>query len=898
MALQDNGRILKSLGTFFDLFPEEERKYLYAYWNAYSDISADLWMYAFQLNATKDIFSTNHYFERLNSLISLSDLVKTKTVPFELSSVTNSGQSGVVFRGFIPRESMRYKPADIPSKGIIRIGPDSLNYIASNVISDVGGPRDGYVREATFTLESTYVPHDYRDTIDISDSFLIDEVAMKFRVTQNPGATFVDATAEAIGIAVDPTGLLIFGQPGLNAERREYQSVTIIGDRYIFAFPPTWHDGMSGAPELSFLHLINEPVTVRRINPSRWTVTRSGAARAHADNAVVMTVDNESSPVGISRVVVSDGVDIEANVDFDVSVTVFADKYETVASDEKRAGARIKVGAKTCTIHIQRTPLGIFYVAGETGLEASVAATEADKVELRFARTQNSLELSVRVDDSPSFQRIALVTVTGERAALEMFLEDDGTDTHSVVRFDEIVRRRGVAAGSTRLEERFSVDDRFPYRYTSDVNLLYASSLTDYARPRKKSATTSRVFDGSSSYLYVSMPEADLPPAGVGITDAGVVEIGGKKIIYNSYKRLSATELELLVRTPIDYDILPIETGTHASIYTRELTGQEFHIPEPGSLWLRDAPTREKMWAPQAHEDLRHIQSLYGPLTGFTQEHSSAGYLGRVRGTWFALTSGPAIENIRTGVHMAIGMPAARFAGVVSEVGKEYNNLGVVTARYLVISSGTTRTKYYIDPDTTGVDWSVSIGESVSAFDPLTNGVEIYDTNTQDDWPVLFGMDPLSPERFNAFGVFVDTQCLNSESSIIDALIFALKAKPNIAKMIFRMISREGSENIPIDDGGSIVTVASMCDHLAFEFGDPQPDAPLKLDQGHKLDQGKKLDSQSIFSVYPKLDVGLHLDDGYTLDMDGIVELCGSELSLGSDNLNVLSVIEVDGGGG
>jgi len=898
MAKQDNERILKSLGTFFDLFPKEEREYLYSYWDAKSDAAADLWMYAFQLNSSKDIFSTNHYFERLNTLVNISNLVKTKSVQFELSSVIDSGQSGLTIRGFIPRESMRYKASDIPQRGIIRIGPDSINYISANVISDVGGKLDGYVREATFTLEGTSVPHDYSDTIDLSESFFIDEVEMKFRVSQVAGATFVDAVAESVGIPVDPTGLLILGQPGLNAERHEYQSVTIIGDRYIFAFPPTWQDNQGSAPDLSFAHVIDEPLTVRRLRPTRWSIATSGAARVHADNAAVMTVDNEPNPVGVSSARISDALEIEANVDFDVSVTVFLDKFEAVSSSEKRSGVTIRVGGKTCTVHLRRSAAGLFYVAGEVGSEISISAPLLSKAELRLARTGNTLELTVRPDDSPSFQRIAIVSVTGERSSLAMFIEDDGTDTHSVVRFDEVVRRRGRAAGSTRLEERFVVDDRFPYRYDIDVDLLYASSLIDYARPRTNKMTVSREFDGTSQYLYLRADAGQLPPAGVGINDAGVVTIGGVDIVYNSYLRLSATELELLIRTPVDYDILPVQTGASATVSTREIRGQAFKIPEPGKLWLRDAPTRDKMWAPRAHEDLRHVQSMYGPLTGFTQENSSAGYLGRVQGTWFALTSGPAIENIRTGVHMAIGLPAARFAGVVSEIGKEYNDLGVILARYLIISSGTTKTKYYIDPSMYGVDWSVSIGQSVSAFEPLTNGVEVYDTDTDNDWPALFNMDPLSPERFNAFGVFVDTQSINSESSIVDALIFALKAKPNIAKLIFRMISKEGSEDIKIEDGGEIASVATLCDHLAFEYGDPGPDLPLKLDSGHKLDQGKKLDSNSIFSSYPKLDIGLHLDAGLTLDMDKVSDLCGSDFKLSYESLEYIAVVEVDGGGG
>lgn len=899
MAKLDTDRIWRSLGTFWDLFPQEERIYLTTFWEAYADIVADLWGLAFQVDRSKSIFSTTATFERRNVLVQFSGLQQQPSFEFALSSVQTTPTGAIVVRGFVPRERRTIKAADIPAQGLIRIGSDTLRYIFVNVISFEGGPFDGYVREATFTLADATIPHDYRDSVDMNDSFFKTEVELAFRVDQVPTQGFVDATSNGVALDLNPTGRIKFGTPGLNFEEVQYQSLTVVGDRYVFSLPVTWGPAQSAPVELLFAHPLGEQILASVLSPSRWAISASGPARVYGDDAAVFVIDHEPGALGAAAAAMTSQIQVRENSNFDLAVSLFTDNWPSVASSERRAGVRLQIGATTYTLHLSETSAGFAFVGGtEDAPEEVLGDTAPSQVELRLARTGATLELSVRTSEATDFTLIASVTATGERAVMSLFAEDDGSDTPARVRFDEVVRRLGEAAGSTRLESSFIVDDLFPYRYTTDVQLASATALRDRPRLRSENLiTVEAVEETDAQYIRAIGSGDEFESEGVPV--AGEIVIDDVVVVYDEVTRDGVT-LEFKVRGKLDPDLLPIAAGTSFRARTRELVNKDlFKFPAPGQMWLRDLPTRDRMWAPVAQEDQRHVQRMYGPLVGLDAEASSDAYLRRVQGAWYALMSGPAIENIRIGVHLTMGLPVAQVTGVVQSTSVKRNVLGEIEERTMIILGNDGAVTHRLNPTIQGIDWIFEPGERVERFTPLTQGVEVFDAIRQDDWPVLFGLDETSPERYNAFGVLVDMDVLNADTSLDDAIRFALRIKPTWAKMYFHLLLTAGNETINIEDDMLFASLMLGCEDLSFPEGDgPPPEQDyLRMGDGHRMGQGKRMGISSVFQPFPALGIGLFMGTGLTMGMDPRAYCCAPDAdNPAAEQITATPVIEVDTG--
>lgn len=899
MAKLDTDRIFRALGSMFTaMFTAEDRLVLRSYWEAWADLTADLWGLAFQVDQTKSVFSTSATVERRNVLVQLSRPTVIPGQAFALASVhTEPVGNTTSLRGFVPRDQRTFRARDIPAQGLIRIGVDTLPYVAANVIVVDAGAMAGYVQEATFTLDASTLPHDYADTIDLNDSFFRQELQLAFRVPQVPGQTFVDSTGLGLAPDLNSTGRLRFGTAGINLEEHQYQSLSVVGDRYVFTLPATWSPGQSGPSALSFSHPEDEVINVSVLSPSRWVITTSGSARVYGDDAAVMVVDDSPGAIGASQAALASELELQENTDFDVAINLFPELWPTVAASERRAGVRLDVGGQVLGLYLRQTASALAYVAN--GQVLAITA-RPDQVELRLSRQANVLELTVREPGDGEPKLVASVAVSGARARLTLFLADDGTDTAARVRFDEVVRRLGQAAGSQRLESTFVVDERFPYRYATDVQLTSAVSLADDPKPRAQDLVTvaeitADGFDG----VVMAMGAGDDFEA-MGVPAAGELALADKVMVYDSFTR-DGPVFHFAVRGAVDPDLLPLAAGAVAVARTRALgTDTGFRVPAPGELWLRDAPTRLRLWAPVAQEDQRFVQRLWAPLVGLTAEASSEALARRVQGAWYALMAGPAIENVRIGVHLAVGLPAAKVAGVVQRIFTRQDTLGRVVERGMVIlgDNGASVT-HTLDARVQGVDWAFAPGQAVERFAPLTTGVAVYDALVQDDWPVRFGLDPLSPERYNAFGVMVDLGVLNGDTSLDDAIRFALRIKPTWAKMFFHLLLTAGNEHLVVEDDGMFAVVANFCEDISFDEGAPplEPQPSLRMGEGHKMGQGLHMHVTSVFSAFPTLGLGLHMGTGLTMGMPDRAFVCyPDEDNLAREELTTTVVVEVDAG--
>lgn len=898
MAKIDTDKIWRSLGTFWGLFPEEERVYLDTFWEAWADVIADLWGYTFQADKTKSLFSTTATFERRNVRIELSNLTRKQNFDFKLSGVFRSDTGTIFVRGFVPRDRRTFKAVDVPRQGLVRIGADTLRYTSANIVPVTTGPFTGYVREATFTLADSSVPHDYGDSIDLNDSFFKTEIELRFRVDQVAGSLFVDATSDGEVVEVNPTGRLYFGAPGFNYEVVDYQSVNVSGDRYVFNLPTTWGPSRSSAPALEFDHGLGDTVKVSVLSPSRWQVVCTGPARVHGDNAVVVVVDDQPGSAAPSTSTVSSLVSTRENSDFDLAVTMFPSQWPTVAGNERTAGVSIGVGSSTLAVALRQDASGTFIVAGVKGAETAVSSLLPEvpgAIEFRLMREGQSSVLQYRIDDTDQYLTAYKSPVSGHRAMMAMFVEDTGTDTASQIKFDEVVRRIGSAAGSVRLEDSFVVDDLFPFRYETDAKLTSVSGLQDRPRPKVMDLMlVTDVVDVDTEYIQaIGGDDFNYNR----LTKSGVLIVDGVKIVYDDFTRNGSVIDFKLRKSKVAPSLLPLTAGKNFFVTTSVYSLSELKIPGHNKLWFRDLPTRNVLWAPLAQEDIGHVQEQYGPLVGLDAEVSSDSYLRRVQGVWYSLLNGPSIDNVRIGVHLTAGLPVAQTAGVVQRTYTESDKLGNMKSRVMEITGEKGTFKHYLDAGLTEINWLFGPGDVVDIFEPLTNGVEIWNYDLDERWPERFSMDPLSPERFNAFGVLVDIESLNSETSLADAVKFALRIKPAIAKIFFNLVLRSGDEDLDVEDDIWFTSTFMACEDISFDEGDPpSPEqAILRLGEGHKLGQGKHLGSNSIFQPFPRLSQGLHLGTGLTLDMPDAAYACDpSESNLPTIVEDFVVVIEVE----
>lgn len=305
------------------------------------------------------------------------------------------------------------------------------------------------------------------------------------------------------------------------------------------------------------------------------------------------------------------------------------------------------------------------------------------------------------------------------------------------------------------------------------------------------------------------------------------------------------------------------------------------------------------MWATVAQEDQRHVQKLYGPLVGMDSEVSTDAYLRRVQGAWYALMSGPAVDNAHIGVHLCIGLPAAQISGVVKRTYTNHDVLGEVTERGMVILGDKGAVTHRLNPKLQGVNWAFSPGEFVEQFTPLTDGVQIWDHDKDNEWPSRFGLDPLSPERFNAFGILVDMNTLNEDTALDDAIRFALRIKPTTAKLYFHLLLTAGNEIMNVDDDGLIDDLVGICEDISFDEGAgllPEQ-APLRMGDGHRMGHGKYMGTVSVFRAHPAMGVGLFMGRGLTMGMAPLAYPCWPrDENLATEELTSTAIVDVDSG--
>lgn len=843
----DTSLIWQSLGSFWDMFPEEEKIYWSTFWEAYSEIVSDLWGFTLQVDRGKSLFDTTATFERRSTLVVFSGLEQSPSREFRLSRVWQQSGKWVV-RGFVPRESRSFRSTDIQQTGILVIGSETIEYLSANISTVVGGVYDGFVQEAVFTLARA-PENNYADTLEINDSF--DSLSFRFvtRIAHANGDLVVDAVLPSVNDqpAINPTGRIVLGVAGVNIESLVYESFSVVGDRYLFTLAP--------GQVVNNAHVQGEFLTVTAYDNGAWSQSVIGSALWYANNSATAAV---GSPLSGETTLYSRR-EFPAASDFDVSVSMTPQSLPamTVDGGVRAALAVARIGAERYVVGLRSQRIaGVvtdYLVYGQSGSETSepLAAIPVS-MDMRFSRSGSNIDLYVKFFGDSDWRLVRrLVTANSFPAGLELFAQslDAG---RVVVSFDEVVRRDGAAAGSTRLESGFSVNVAFPYTYTCDQVVTSAPFLSDRPRTRSEPLTVAVTVDDPGQKFIRAVPGPGFEKAG--LPAAGTLSVSGRDMVYDRVALRNGV-YEFTLREKISPSLIPTQSGTTATASTRTLSEfVDYQFDGLGKISFRGPPTRDRMWASVAQVDERHIQNFYGVLTDASSSRSTDQYLSRVQGTWAALTNGPAIGNVHTGLHLAMGLPVARADGIVRSISETRDSVGRLLYRTMFIAGVDGEFEYRIPGTLPLISWSRGVGDQVQRFDPLTDGVEVLDYQSDPLWHTRFpGIAEL--ERFNSFGVFVAIEALSTASNPTEAVRFALRVKPSYTKLVIRfLLTTSGREFLPPQDDTFAVHVPRFCDDIGFDYGQPPPEDLLttrRLGDGYRLGAGFRLGPYGVWSYLP-----------------------------------------------
>lgn len=840
MSLIDTDLIWRALGDFFDLFPDEERVYWNTFWDVYADLVADVWGLAFQTDRAKSLFATTPTFERREVLVKLSNLTQDSVSQFRVSQIDNANGLWTL-RGFVSDDLRTIRETDIPDQGLVRLGTEILNYSRANITAYTEGINKGYVREATFVLSQSPA-HDYGDDPDFNDDFRDQPLNLELSIDHVAGDTDVDAVAAGV-VDLNATGKL-----DLDSEELEYASFTDMGGgHYVFHLPTTYQPPATSAPELEFDHAAGTRLVVHRRDVGRWGQRTLGAARIIGDGNATMVIDQAPVPAA-ARAELLGQYRLQANDDFDVAVFVTLSTWPVpaVVSSSRGVYARLVLGSNSY-------PLGLVSRRSGAGvvshwLTAAGVETVIDDVpeafELRLSRAGNVLALQYRETGAQDFTVLTKVTVTGERATLDLVLDDPDSGAPSRVVFDEVLRRRGKIVGQERLEEFFTVSALFAHHYDIDQRLTSAQEFRDYPRTRSETLTTVSTITSRDPKTIVARGRGEEFSAS-GVPTAGTLVIGTQNLVYDQVT-VSGDQFGFHIRGQLDPDLVPVAAGTVVVASTRVLTADvDFRLPGDGTLDLRDLPTRDRLWTPVAQIDGQHVQKTYGQFVDLKADVSTDAYLRRVQGTWAALMTGPSYRNMATGLQLAMGLPVAKIDGRVVAKTEYFDVLGQRVRRTMTIQGDRGRVEHDLDPGLyPHIDWILDLGSPVDRFQPLTNGVGLWDVVSDPLWHLRFpGASEV--ERFNTFGVHVAIEAQGPDASIADAIRFALRAKPTFTKLIIRYLLTSGDEDLSQEvlDDLAATLIPHVCEDMTFDEGEPEPDEIWRLGDGHRLGQHGHLDN-------------------------------------------------------
>jgi len=272
-----------------------------------------------------------------------------------------------------------------------------------------------------------------------------------------------------------------------------------------------------------------------------------------------------------------------------------------------------------------------------------------------------------------------------------------------------------------------------------------------------------------------------------------------------TWEYLDPTTTEIILSVPQlqnhpEEETFTVYEGTDYTVVSTLESGSKFKFQEPPP---------EILWAEYAGYDEGTLRNNFGANVGLVEKASDA-YKSKIRGLYYAYFQGPTLDAIRIGVHLLIGLPIAERAGVVESINLSYSGvLGQIRVAGVD----------YLFPLDVGT--SLVVGESVSQFQPLCDGVEVIDYITDPLWwESILSFNEI--QKYHTFSVR-----LNLDAFALATLVFAanfVKIIKPTWKRVFYIVFKNLEDSIDIEDSLALTVTLHLydvpCTHVIVVYDD------------------------------------------------------------------------------
>lgn len=257
----------------------------------------------------------------------------------------------------------------------------------------------------------------------------------------------------------------------------------------------------------------------------------------------------------------------------------------------------------------------------------------------------------------------------------------------------EIDLRGSDPTATTNVEIRDKINFAFGFKF---CELVVLNALLDFTSPTKGVNSLITFHPASDSLkdateLVIGIALGDLPKS---FPDFPIEFLLGDKLIVGIPEfrdTIHPEQATVILQEDIDYRI-------------------EFNT---GIISFAATPP-EELWAKNNLVNLQTPFNNFGFLMDFFDDNKP-GYLKAVRGLWFAFWTGPRPENIRRSLYLLFGLPTANQTGTVTSI----------TATQITITNDDQTVDVFEIPS--GLIAVVSVGDTVSRFQPLVDGIVVLD---------------------------------------------------------------------------------------------------------------------------------------------------------------------------
>ena len=269
----------------------------------------------------------------------------------------------------------------------------------------------------------------------------------------------------------------------------------------------------------------------------------------------------------------------------------------------------------------------------------------------------------------------------------------------------------------------------------------------------------------------------------------------------------SATPSGAEYHLPLDVDYISIPTmqSTIEEPFYILVEDNDYRI-EDDTLKFNSQPPSDTMYANRARVNRYDLFSLYGSMLSLSKERDSEEYLYKIQALWTIMKTGSTPANIRKATYVFFGLPFAYEDGTVKEInGSE-----------LVIEGNNTYTY-----NSLGLSWEVEAGDTVEKYQPLSEGVEVFDHLSD---PLFIYKIPYSDKlKYIEGGTLDDAETWLTYSLFaigVDPAVYTYASRDSLLEFIRRI--KPVYVNVEImgylDVNNSLTLTDSICDIIGKDF--------------------------------------------------------------------------------